>query len=483
MAFWGVEVKPGKPFAHSFDRARGRLRISQATLGIGSATNKSIVQCNVGNKSPVFLCALLPDKTESCHLDLEFEEADEILFSVIGPRSVHLTGYYLGSCRRSDLDDDTESYGEDIANTDTDESIHGSKEDEYEDSFIDDGAPEVFPPSPISNDDAPDEEMLDNKKPTKRRGIHKKLKKKYRSIDSDDDNDLQPKIAVNNNKDVSGLESEDEDNFPISSLYKSQTTEAGKKYDGEMGQSVSNKVEDDVPHIIEKIAKDNVVVVDTPPDRGMNMPSKAMLPSDGLVLKNDLELKNEKKERPGKGESLKTEGITCHETLEEVKLQCTVEKGDDISWNHCIKIGLGQKSATDKGSDQPGHSMHPSDDVDLEKHTKAKRKRKRTKEGKTFEDDSDNHGISLENDKALQDTTENKKPATEKLDDSLLPSTEAASGNVAKPKKRRKKSASKKTSIESGADCNHVSEYVKSNENKGVDLHTRSEEEKLPRNE
>nr|GMD71596.1 peptidyl-prolyl cis-trans isomerase FKBP43-like [Ipomoea batatas] len=73
-------------------------------MGIGDSTTRSLVQCNVGNKTPVFLCALLPDKTESCHLDLEFEEEDSVVFSVLGPRSVHLTGYYLrnrkGNCKR-----------------------------------------------------------------------------------------------------------------------------------------------------------------------------------------------------------------------------------------------------------------------------------------------------------------------------------------------------------------------------------------------
>ncbi|KAJ4718941.1 Peptidylprolyl isomerase [Melia azedarach] len=101
MAFWGVEVKPGKPFTHTADDVRGRLHISQATLGIGTAPEKSVVQCNVGNKSPVFLCSLFPEKTESCQLNLEFEEADEVVFSVIGPRSVHLTGYLLGTSGRN----------------------------------------------------------------------------------------------------------------------------------------------------------------------------------------------------------------------------------------------------------------------------------------------------------------------------------------------------------------------------------------------
>ncbi|GFQ07935.1 peptidyl-prolyl cis-trans isomerase fkbp43 [Phtheirospermum japonicum] len=83
-----VEVKPGKPITHYCENARGRLRISKATLGIGESTSKTIVQCNVVKRSPILPCALLPNKTESCHLDLEFEEPDDVVFSVIGPRII-----------------------------------------------------------------------------------------------------------------------------------------------------------------------------------------------------------------------------------------------------------------------------------------------------------------------------------------------------------------------------------------------------------
>lgn len=123
-------------------------------MGIGSATKKSLVQCNVGNKTPVFLCALLPDKTESCHLDLEFEEEDAVVFSVLGPRSVHLTGYYLSKSSRTYADSESESHGEDIACTDTEVSNQCSDDDEYEDSFIDDDEePIVFSPSPVSSEE------------------------------------------------------------------------------------------------------------------------------------------------------------------------------------------------------------------------------------------------------------------------------------------------------------------------------------------
>lgn len=45
-----------------------------------------------------------------------------------------------------------ESYGEDIANSENEESFRQSDEDEYEDSFIDDDDNlEVLPPSPVSS--------------------------------------------------------------------------------------------------------------------------------------------------------------------------------------------------------------------------------------------------------------------------------------------------------------------------------------------
>lgn len=76
-------------------------------MAIGTSNKTSLVQCNVGNKIPVLLCALLPDKTESLPLNLEFEEAEDVVFSVIGPRGVYLTGYYLGQSRHSAFDDES----------------------------------------------------------------------------------------------------------------------------------------------------------------------------------------------------------------------------------------------------------------------------------------------------------------------------------------------------------------------------------------
>ena len=98
-----------------------------------------------------------------CHLEIELEEVDDVVFSVIGQSSIHLSGYYVRASSRSNAGDDEsypsqsimpllfnisdceiilnivirESYGEDIGQSDTDEE-HDANEDSYESDFIDD---------------------------------------------------------------------------------------------------------------------------------------------------------------------------------------------------------------------------------------------------------------------------------------------------------------------------------------------------------
>lgn len=65
--------------------------------------------CNVGDKKPVYLCSLLPRKMETCSLNIEFEEYDEVTFSVEGPHTIHLSGFFYGEKPDSD-EDYSESY-------------------------------------------------------------------------------------------------------------------------------------------------------------------------------------------------------------------------------------------------------------------------------------------------------------------------------------------------------------------------------------
>ena len=75
----------------------------QATLGSGLGKEKSVIQCSVAGNTPIYLCSLLPNKTECCPLNLEFEDDDETVeFSVTGDRSIHLSGFL------EEYDDDEE---------------------------------------------------------------------------------------------------------------------------------------------------------------------------------------------------------------------------------------------------------------------------------------------------------------------------------------------------------------------------------------
>lgn len=66
------------------------------------------MQCKVGDRNPIYLCSLLPEKLENCALNLEFEEDEEVTFSVIGPHSVHLSGFFFGE---TEADDDLYPFG------------------------------------------------------------------------------------------------------------------------------------------------------------------------------------------------------------------------------------------------------------------------------------------------------------------------------------------------------------------------------------
>ncbi|TXG51785.1 hypothetical protein EZV62_024309 [Acer yangbiense] len=293
MAFWGLVLKPGQPFTHTADDAKGRLHISVATLatvGTGTETKKSVVQCNVGNKSPVFLCSLFPEKFETCQLNLEFEEADDVVFSVIGPLNVHLTGYFCDSGRNHNLKDESESFGEDIADTETERSTPRS-DDDYDgsDSFIDDSDPKLFPLSPLSDDGVTDktlnrkkakkgkgsrirlrkckfsesdndsgtqQQMLENgtaalaldsededvnrKKAKKGKGSHRRLRK-YKLSESDNDSRTQQKMLENGTAALA-LDSEDEDVLPISTLCKADHTTKSRNL--EVGEKAIDENDD-----------------------------------------------------------------------------------------------------------------------------------------------------------------------------------------------------------------------------------------------
>ncbi|KDP22389.1 hypothetical protein JCGZ_26220 [Jatropha curcas] len=233
MSFWGIEVKPGKPHPYHSDNVEGRLYVTQATLGLGSSEERSILQCSVGHKSPIFLCSLLPDRIESCSLNLEFKD-ELVAFSVLGSRSIHLSGYFLSS-EGDHLRDEYEfDSGEDIEETDTEDSsvdYDDEDEDEYDDDFIDDGDFDMLPSSTVPNSGVVIEEIVDEDKPTNGDGRSKQSKKRSnQSSDREDRNNSQQQIVTRKAADTSVLESEDEDGFPIDA---SQKGKDAQELDGE----------------------------------------------------------------------------------------------------------------------------------------------------------------------------------------------------------------------------------------------------------
>ncbi|KAK8686641.1 hypothetical protein V6N13_125664 [Hibiscus sabdariffa] len=229
MGFWGIEVKPGKPHPYHSDNVRGKLHITQATLGLGSSKERAVLQCSVGHKSPIILCSLLPDHNETCALDLKFDEEDDLVaFSVIGSQSIHLSGYFVADDDGGHLGDEYESdsYGEDIAETESeDESSDFDSDDEYGDDFIDDGDLEFYPPSNVPNSGVVIEEIMDDEKPTSGNDESKRSKRKNKLTGSEEQKNSQPQLVVKRGAGVTDLETEDEDGFPVSASHKSEETQ------------------------------------------------------------------------------------------------------------------------------------------------------------------------------------------------------------------------------------------------------------------
>lgn len=259
MAFWGIEVNPGKPYTHRFDEERGRLHISQATLGTGSSSGKTILQCNVGDKKPIYLCSFLPEKLETCPLNLEFEEDEDVIFSAVGPHGIHLSGFFLEKPHDDVIgEDDSDSYGEDIAETESDESSDYDSEDGFADDFIVDDM-DMFS-QPAAKSGVVIEEIVDDEEPASQNGASKKEKKKKPSSTVDLDNSEHQLVV----KDVTVpiVESEDEDGFPISSSPVEKVDVPSKKDDKKVSAKNNKKKTKDDSNQVKSLKRKVEVIAD-----------------------------------------------------------------------------------------------------------------------------------------------------------------------------------------------------------------------------
>nr|BAD34150.1 immunophilin/FKBP-type peptidyl-prolyl cis-trans isomerase-like [Oryza sativa Japonica Group]BAD36698.1 immunophilin/FKBP-type peptidyl-prolyl cis-trans isomerase-like [Oryza sativa Japonica Group] len=92
--FWGLELKPGEAYTHH--SAPARLRITQAVLG-SCDQGWTTLQCDTNDRETVRLCVLNPGLAVACHLELELQKDENVLLSVDGQNSIHLSGYYTCS--------------------------------------------------------------------------------------------------------------------------------------------------------------------------------------------------------------------------------------------------------------------------------------------------------------------------------------------------------------------------------------------------
>jgi len=105
MAFWGLEIKPGKnPTPLNLER---RLVIKQAALSVAKSSPEPVVlSVSVGkNGQQYVVCRLHEGKVEHCPLELPFTPEDQPMLHLKGAHAVHLTGF-LEMEDEEELDED-----------------------------------------------------------------------------------------------------------------------------------------------------------------------------------------------------------------------------------------------------------------------------------------------------------------------------------------------------------------------------------------
>ncbi|XP_073118695.1 peptidyl-prolyl cis-trans isomerase FKBP53 [Henckelia pumila] len=358
MAFWGIEIKPGKPYIHRYEDDNGRLHVSQATLGTGSTSKKSIVQCKVGDKNPIYLCTLLPERIETCALNLEFEEDGEVTFSVNGPHSVHLSGFFYGE--DEDQDNIGDDYGSDLYegnivgsdSEDEDDSMsYDSIDDEEDDDFIEDDLG-MFPPSPIPNSGVKIEEIVDGKEITNEIRLSEQGRKKKNVSDiSDDIGNSNHQIVVKAGSGVPVLESEDEDGFPATlpreskSDFSNSTSKSGKTCERMDIKTKRKKENDEVSCGKRWKRKNDSLDPEEEPARYSNEPRGSTVQPDEIVPENDSK-KKEKKKVPEKEDKINECGIPNSIGVEKLP---EGGKGNDPGRNKNKKKEKKKKKQSEEG--------------------------------------------------------------------------------------------------------------------------------------
>ncbi|EOD33770.1 hypothetical protein EMIHUDRAFT_423609, partial [Emiliania huxleyi CCMP1516] len=104
MAFWGLEILPGKPMPLNLTR---RLVVKQAALVVSKPAKKTepcVLSVSVAEDEQRYVvCRLHEGVLEQCPMELPFSPGDEAQVHLSGGHAVHLTGFL-----ELDHEDDTE---------------------------------------------------------------------------------------------------------------------------------------------------------------------------------------------------------------------------------------------------------------------------------------------------------------------------------------------------------------------------------------
>nr|KJB14071.1 hypothetical protein B456_002G109600 [Gossypium raimondii]KJB14077.1 hypothetical protein B456_002G109600 [Gossypium raimondii] len=259
-----------------------------------------------------------------------------------------------------------ESYGEDIAGTETERSENG-EESEYGGSFIDDEEPQVLSSSQdFSAVSESNEEMADLKIPKGDKGRPKRrLRKKYRNSGSENGESSSQKDFTSGVAAMEVLESETEDKLPISSLsWGKCTSKSGKA-------NVEEKSRKETDNRSDNEIEDNVTMLKgTNAVRGVEPECKSGNRNGGKQ-KHELRVGNALVPKKKREDLAKEEGLleADHCMIEEVIL----EQNDQ------------NKKLTSKKKCKYDNLLLASSQVDTEVGVKLKRKRKEQFEEKTLE--------------------------------------------------------------------------------------------------
>uniref|UniRef100_A0ACD5UXW5 Uncharacterized protein n=1 Tax=Avena sativa TaxID=4498 RepID=A0ACD5UXW5_AVESA len=382
-SFWGTEVKPEKPYTLTPSARRGRLRLTQATLGadVGKVEkgrkNLVQVQCTVKNKDPVYLCALVSGQSETCHLDLEFEEKS-VTFSVLGPRSVHLAGYYVPYEDEQDMDgcdtcSDSQGSEDDVYASDEDDLVipvsHGQMSTDSEDDSdfdsdydSDDDEDLMYDNQPRGKSSVVIEEIQEDDKPAGGEGH----KGKRQSSEDGDSSGLQLAVGTPT---AESLESEDEDGFPVS---ESKSSKGSSKKETKSNEDRKRKSGD------------------------ITEPSGEANAENGMVSKK-------KKKAKDKMSAVDNEKVNDEEK------GITQESSADISEAKQKKKKSKKASASEAGTDQHADEKTVTDN-DVEEPSKQgakkKKNKKKTKENNTSENQAQTD--VLKSDSSKEETSQTR---------------------------------------------------------------------------